>query len=54
MTTKEDKKNGLLSHDVMIMNFSGVYDMESLPHGNKYKWVNCRHLSRTDCYCDED
>lgn len=54
MTTKEDKKNGLLSHDVMIMNFSGVYDMESLPHGNKYKWVNCRHLSGTDCYCDED
>ena len=28
--------------------------MESLPHGNKYKWVNCRHLSGTDCYCDED
>ncbi len=54
MKTKEDKKNGLQSHDVIVMNFSGVYDLEKLPHNNNYKWLDCRHLSGTDCYCDEE
>lgn len=49
-----DETNGLLSRNVVIMNFSGVYDMEGLPHNSRYKWLDCRHLSGTDCYCDEE
>ena len=54
MTIKNNKRNGLISNDVVVMNFSGVYDMEKLPHNSHYKWLDCRHLSGTDCYCDEE
>lgn len=49
---KEDKRNGLLSEDVVVMDFSGAYDMENLPRDGRFKWIDCRHLSGTDCYCD--
>ena len=54
MPIKTDTKNGLISNDVVIMNFSGVYDMEGFPHNKQYHWLDCRHLSGTDCYCDDE
>lgn len=54
MLTKKDKKNGIQSDEVIVMNFSGVYDMENMPHTGKYKWLDCRNLSGTDCYCDDE
>ena len=54
MPTEKDKRNGLLSKDVIVMDFSGAYDMEHLPHGCRFKWIDCRHLSGTDCYCDNE
>lgn len=51
---KEDKKNGLLSENVVIMDFSGAYDMENLPRNGRLKWIDCRHLSGTNCYCDNE
>lgn len=54
MLMKEDKRNGLLSEDVVVMDFSGAYDMENLPRDGRFKWIDCRHLSGTDCYCDNE
>lgn len=54
MTTKEYRQNGLLSKDVVVMNFSGVYDLERMPHDGRFRWLDCRHLSGTDCYCDDE
>lgn len=54
MPTSTDTKKGMFSDDVVIMNFSGVYDMEGFPHNSRYKWLDCRHLSGIDCYCDEE
>ena len=54
MSIREDKRNGLLSDDVVVMDFSGAYDMENLPHDDRFKWIDCRHLSGTDCYCDNE
>jgi len=54
MPTEKDKRNGLLSEDVVVMNFSGAYDMENLPRNGRLKWIDCRHLSGTDCYCDNE
>lgn len=51
---KEDKRNRLLSEDVVVMDFSGAYDMENFPHDGRFKWIDCRHLSGTDCYCDNE
>lgn len=54
MSTKGEKRNGLLSQVLVVMNFSGVYDMENLPHSGNCQWLDCRHLAGTDCYCDEE
>ena len=48
------KKNRLLLEDVVVMDFSGVYDMENLSHDGRFKWIDCRHLSGTDYYCDNE
>ena len=39
---------------VVIMNFSGIYNLEEFSQNNKFKWIDCRHLEGTDCYCDPD
>lgn len=45
MLMKEDKRNGLLSEDVVVMDFSGAYDMENLPRDGRFKWIDCRHTA---------
>lgn len=39
---------------VVIMNFSGVYNLEEFARNKKFKWLNCRELSGTDCYCQPE
>lgn len=39
---------------VVVMNFTGVYDYESFLRNPKIKWLDCRHLNGTECYCDEE
>ena len=36
---------------VVVMNFTGVYDYESFLRNPKIKWLECRHLNGTECYC---
>lgn len=45
---------GVSPDNVVIMDFSGVYDYESFALDHGYRWLDCRHLSGTDCYCDEE
>lgn len=39
---------------VVIMNFTGVYDYERFAHNKDFVWLDCRHLSGVDCYCDDE
>lgn len=36
------------------MNFSGIYSLEEFAKNKKFKWVDCRHLDGTNCYCDAE
>lgn len=44
-------KNGM---DIIVVDFSGVYDFESFASGRKIVHVDCRGLNGVDCYCDAD
>lgn len=37
----------------ILMNFSGVYDLESFSRNPAFVHLDCTHLSGTDCYCDQ-
>ena len=39
---------------VTIMNFSGVYNLEDFAINKKFKWIDCRRLSGTNCYCQPE
>lgn len=38
----------------VIMNFSGVYDLESFANNPAFVHLDCTHLFGTDCYCDPE
>lgn len=38
----------------ILMNFSGVYDLETFAHNPAFIHLDCTHLSGTDCYCDPE
>lgn len=42
---------------VVLMNFSGIYETESfyetVPQENRI-WLDCRTIPGTNCYCDEE
>lgn len=40
--------------DIIIMNFSHIYEQESLLRNKDFKWIDCTEIPGTDCYCDED
>lgn len=44
-------KNGM---DIIVVDFSGVYDFESFASGREIMHVDCRGLNGVDCYCDAD
>ena len=40
--------------DIIVVDFSGVYDFESFASGREIVHVDCRGLNGVDCYCDAD
>lgn len=40
--------------NLVIMDFSGVYEAEDFYRGYEYVWVNCRDIKGTNCYCDRE
>lgn len=40
--------------DVVVLDFSHVYEQESFCQGRDFRWIDCTHLTGTDCYCDAD
>ena len=44
-------KNGM---DIIVVDFSGVYDFESFASGREIVHVDCRGLNGVNCYCDAD
>ncbi len=40
---------------IVIMNFTNVYKEETFArHSPNFAWIDCTHLSGTDCYCDAE
>lgn len=39
---------------VIICDFSRVYEHEEFCLGRDWTWLDCTHLSGTDCYCDKE
>ena len=40
---------------IVIMNFTNVYKEEAFArHSPDFAWIDCTHLSGTDCYCDAE
>lgn len=37
---------------VTIMSFSGVCNLEDFARNNKFKWIDCRKFTGTNCYCE--
>lgn len=41
-------------HQIVIMDFSGVYGLESFYEGEEADWVEVQGLPGCNCYCDEE
>ena len=39
---------------ITIMNFSGIYEKESFYLETDHSWLDMKHLSGTNCYCDDE
>lgn len=39
--------------DIVIMNFTHVYEQERFMDNLRFKWLDCTDMYGTDCYCDE-
>jgi arginase family enzyme len=38
---------------VLIMNFTGAYERESFAQNAAFRWLDCKGIQGTSCYCDE-
>lgn len=38
---------------LVIMNFTGIYEKESFHNGCKFLWLDLKEIQGTNCYCDE-
>lgn len=43
-----------MNKDLIIMNFSHVYEEESFFESENYNWLDCSAIAGTNGYCDED
>ena len=43
-----------MSNKVIVMDFTGVYDMEPFSKHIPCSRLDCRNITGTDCYCDND
>lgn len=39
---------------VTIMNFTGIYESETFYRHESVRWLDCRRIKGTNCYCDEE
>lgn len=39
---------------IILLNFTGVYDLEAFASNKNIIHVDCRGLKGVDCYCDEE
>lgn len=39
---------------VILLNFTGVYDLEAFASNKNIIHVDCRDMKGVDCYCDEE
>ena len=49
MTVSKKEKN-----EIVMMDFSGIYEEEKFWKEENVSWVNARDISGTNCYCDEE
>ena len=40
--------------EIVIMDFSGIYEDEQFFAGEKVSWLNVREIPGTNCYCDDE
>lgn len=40
--------------EIVIMDFSGIYEDEQFFEGEKVSWLNVREIPGTNCYCDDE
>jgi len=40
--------------NAIVCDFSHVYEQEAFCQGRGFTWLDCTHLTGTDCYCDEE
>jgi hypothetical protein len=43
-----------MKKQLIIMDFTGVYNYEPFIRNQNCIWLDCRHLYGTECYCDEE
>lgn len=43
-----------MNNPVIILNFTHAYENMAFLHGDRYRWIDCTHLSGTECYCDAE
>lgn len=39
---------------IILLNFTGVYDLEAFAANKNIIHVDCRSMKGVDCYCDEE
>ncbi len=42
-----------MKNQIVMMNFSGVYEKESFYKNEEFYWLDCTNIRGTNCYCDE-
>ena len=43
-----------MKRNVVIMDFSGIYQNEQFYEGEQISWIDLSDISGTNCYCDEE
>lgn len=43
-----------VSAEVVVMNFSHIYEQERFYRQGNYRWIDCTDIRGTDCYCDTE
>ena len=43
-----------LKRNIVIMDFSGIYQNEQFYEGEQISWIDLSDISGTNCYCDGD
>ena len=50
----ENRVNMKKKIPVILLNFTGVYDLEAFASNKNIIHVDCRDMKGVDCYCDEE